>query len=51
MIAIACSEPPEGRSRWTMQLIADELIRLEIVDYISDSSVCQTLKKTKLSHG
>ena len=48
---IACSEPPEGRSRWTMQMIADELIRLEIVDYISDSTVCEVMKKTKLSHG
>ena len=43
--AIACSDPPEGRSRWTMQAIADELIRLEVVDYITDSAVCETLKK------
>jgi len=49
--AIACSEPPEGRSRWTMQMIADELIRLEVVDYITDSTVCEVMKKTKLSHG
>jgi len=49
--AIACSQPPEGRSRWTMQLIADELIRLEIVDYITDSAVCDTLKKTRSSRG
>jgi hypothetical protein len=49
--AIACSEPPDGRSRWTMQMIADELIRLEIIDYITDSAICETLKKTKLSHG
>jgi hypothetical protein len=49
--AIACSEAPEGRSRWTMQLIADELIRLQIVDYITDSTVCEIMKKTKLSHG
>jgi len=48
---IACSEPPEGRSQWTMQMIADELIRLEIVDYITDSTVCETMKKTKLSRG
>jgi hypothetical protein len=44
---IACSEPPEGRSRWTMQMIADELIRLEVVDYITDSTVCTVMKKTK----
>ena len=43
---LACSEPPEGRTRWTTQMIADELIRLEIVDYITDSAVCETLKKT-----
>ncbi len=44
---IACSDPPEGRSRWTMQMIADELIRLEVVDYITDSTVCEVMKKTK----
>jgi hypothetical protein len=49
--AIACSTPPEGCSRWTMQMIADELIRLEAVDYITDSTVCETMKKTKLSRG
>jgi hypothetical protein len=43
--AIACSNPPEGRSRWTMQLIADEVIRLELVEYITDSTVCEVLKK------
>ena len=41
--AIACSEPPEGASRWTMQAIADELIRLEVVDYITDSTVCEVM--------
>ncbi len=45
--AIACSEPPEGRSHWTMQLIAEELIRLEIIDSISDTTVCNVMKKTK----
>jgi hypothetical protein len=49
--AIACSEPPEGRSRWTMQMIADELIRLEVVDYITDSAVCDAMKKTKSNRG
>jgi len=49
--AIACSAPPEGRSRWTMQMIADELIRLEVIDYITDSAVCATMKKTRLSRG
>jgi hypothetical protein len=49
--AIACSQPPEGHTRWTMQAIADELIRLEVVDYITDSTVCEVMKKTKLSRG
>ena len=49
--AIACSEPPEGASRWTMQAIADELIRLEVVDYITDSTICEVMKKTKSSRG
>jgi transposase len=48
LVAIACSEPPEGRSRWTTRMIADELIRLKIVEYISDSGVCQTLKKNEI---
>lgn len=49
--ALACSKPPEGRSRWTMQMIADELIRLEVVETISDTAVCDVMKKTKSSHG
>jgi transposase len=51
LIATACSTPPEGRTRWTMQLLADELVNLGIVDSISDETVRQTLKKTKLSRG
>jgi len=49
--AISCSQAPEGRSRWTMQMIADELIRLEVVDYITDSTVCEVMKKTRLNRG
>jgi len=48
---IACSDPPEGQTRWTMQAIADELMRLEVVDYITDSAICTTLKKMKLNLG
>jgi len=51
LCAIACSIPPEGHSSWTMQMIADELIRLEVVDYITDTTVCETMKKTRSSHG
>ena len=43
--SIVCSEPPEGVSRWTMQVIADELIRLEVVNYITDITVCEVMKK------
>lgn len=45
IIAIACSETPEGRERWTLQLIADEAVRLGVVDSISDTAVMETLKK------
>ena len=46
LVAIACSEPPTGRSRWTMQLLADELVVLQVTDSISDETVRRTLKKT-----
>lgn len=48
---IACSEPPEGRSCWTMQAIADEIIRLKILEHITDSTVHNVLKKTRPSPG
>ena len=51
IVAIACSEAPEGRERWTLQLIADELVRLGVVESISDTAVGNTLKKTNLSLG
>lgn len=46
LIAIACSTPPEGRAKWTMQLLADELVTLGVVERISDETVRTTLKKT-----
>ena len=51
IIAIACSEAPEGRERWTLQLIADELVRLGVAESISDTAVMNTLKKTNLRLG
>jgi hypothetical protein len=51
LIALRCSNPPEGRSGWTLQLLGDNLVRLECVDSISVESVRQILKKTKLSLG
>ena len=47
--AIACSEPPEGRSRWTLRLIADKVVELGISEEISYKTVERTLKKTNLS--
>jgi len=46
LVAIACSKPPIGRARWTMQLLADELVVLQVTDSISDETVRRTLKKT-----
>lgn len=46
LIALACSEPPEGRDSWTLQLLADQLVRLEVVDSICPQTVRRTLKKT-----
>lgn len=49
LIAIAKEDPPEGRASWTMQLLADRLVQLKIVDSIDDNTVQRTLKKTNLS--
>jgi transposase len=46
LIALACSAPPQGRSRWTLQLLADKLVALKVVESISDQTVRRTLKKT-----
>jgi putative transposase len=43
---IACSDPPEGYGRWTLHMIADKLVQLDIIDTISHESVRRTLKKT-----
>lgn len=51
LIALACKEPPAGREHWTMQLLADQLVALEVVERISDETVRQVLKKTSLSPG
>jgi len=51
LVALACSSAPAGRARWTLQLLADKLVELEVVDSISDETVRQRLKKTNLSRG
>jgi putative transposase len=48
---LACSEPPDGRSRWTVRLLADRLVEMDIVDSISHMSVQRLLKKMKLNLG
>jgi transposase len=51
LIALACNNPPEGRACWTMQLLTDRCITLELVDSITKDTVRRVLKKTKLSRG
>ena len=48
--AIVCFEPPEGHSRWSLRLLADRVIELEIVDEISHMSIERILKKTSSNH-
>jgi len=49
LIALACSAPPQGRKEWTMRLLADRLVELEVVETISTETVRQALKKTNSS--
>jgi transposase len=51
LIALTCSDPPEGYERWTLRLLANELVTLEVVEYISHVTVREVLKKTNLSLG
>jgi transposase len=46
LIAVTCGPAPEGRARWTLRLLADKLVELEVVDSIGRETVRQTLKKT-----
>lgn len=48
---LACSKPPEGRVRWTLRLLADEMVRLEYIDRISHVTVREHLKKTNCGPG
>lgn len=53
LVALACSDPPgeTGKKRWSMQMLADKLVEIEVVDEISDETVRRTLKKGMLSRG
>ena len=49
LIALACGAPPEGKSRWTLRLLAEQLVELQVLDTVSCECVRQALKKTNFS--
>ena len=49
LIALACSEPPRGRNRWSFRLLADKAVELGIVEEVSHETVRKTLKKTNFA--
>ena len=51
LVALACSAPPAGRERWTLRLLAGELVRLEVVEAVSHETVRRTLRQTRSSRG
>jgi transposase len=51
LVTLCCSEPPAGFSKWSLRLLADKMIELEYVDYISHVTVREVLKKTNLNLG
>ncbi len=51
VVALACTKPPEGRERWTMQLLADRVVELQIVPDITDEAIRLLLKRTSSSRG
>ena len=51
LIALACTEPPQGRTSWTLRLLADQLVECSIVERISTETGRRTLKKTSSSRG
>ena len=51
LIALSCSKAPQGRSRWSLRLLADKMVELKYAESISHETVRQVLKKTKLNRG
>jgi hypothetical protein len=51
LVAITCTAPPAGQARWSLRLLANRLVELEVVDGISPETVRATLKKTPSSRG
>ena len=51
LVALSCSEPPEGFSRWTLRLLAEKVVELEYIENISHETIRRVLKKTNLNRG
>tara|TARA_R110001592_G_scaffold83271_1_gene246541 strand:- start:726 stop:1190 length:465 start_codon:yes stop_codon:yes gene_type:complete len=51
LVSLCCSEPPKGFAKWSLRLLADKMVELEYIDYISHVSVGEVLKKTNLNLG
>ena len=51
LVTLCCSDPPEGFSKWSLRLLADKMVELNYVDYISHVTIGEVLKKTNLSLG
>lgn len=51
LVALACSDPPTGREQWTLRRLADELVRLEVVETVSHETVRRTLQQTNANRG
>ncbi len=51
LITLCCSDPPKGYAKWSLRLLADKMVELEYIDYISHVTVGEVLKKTNLSPG
>jgi transposase len=51
LIKLACSDPPEGSTRWTLMLLADKLVELQLVDSVSKTTIQRRLKKTRSNRG
>jgi transposase len=51
LVALVCSPPPEDQGRWTLKLLAEKMVELDYVEYVSNETVRQTLKKMNLSPG
>ncbi len=51
LVALVCSDPPAGRARWTLRLLAEELVRLEVVETVSYETIRRTFEQTRSSRG